>query len=158
MPVNLVHQDALQAGFLAARRELGVGGIIHLVSRDAAAPTAQDIWHVWMEHCGRPEEVRYYRSFAALDLGALEDRQRLIVDIGESNIDISSRRWAFEMGSLDRLRARGLVFRDADLESMRICFDYFLTQTPRAINFAAQRPFRAPPRVVLVGESQVAMG
>ena len=137
LPLNFVHQDAVQAGFLAAFRTLPSGSIIHLTSRRPTLPTAREYWHLWMEACGRPEEVFYYDQLDDLDRTTLDEPQRLLVEFAESNIEISTHDWQFETGTLDALRESGLVYPDATRRSLASCLDWFLARNLRAEQFMA---------------------
>ena len=153
LPLNFVHQDAVQAGFYAAFRTLPVGTIIHLVSHRATLPTTREYWHLWMEACGRPEAVFYYDQLDDLDRAALDEPQRLLVDFAESNIEISTHDWQFETGVLDVLRQSGLAYPEATRASLASCLDWFLARNPRAQAFiAAQAAEREAtrPRVIQV--------
>jgi nucleoside-diphosphate-sugar epimerase len=135
--LNLVHQDAVQAGFHAAFRTLPVGTIINLVSRPATAPTTREFWHFWMEACGRPDTAFYYDQLDGLDLESLDERQRLVVDFAECNIEISSHDWQFETGTLDALRRSGLDYPDATRASSLVVFNWFLARNSHAQAFMA---------------------
>jgi nucleoside-diphosphate-sugar epimerase len=143
VPLNFVHQDAVQAGFHAAFRSAPAGSILHLVSRRPTLPTTREYWHLWMEACGRPRAVYYYDQLEDLDREALDEPQRLLVDFAEANIEISTHDWQFETRGLDALRDAGLVYPDATRASMEVCLRWFLERNPRAqqfmSTFAAQR-------------------
>jgi nucleoside-diphosphate-sugar epimerase len=151
VPLNVVHQDAVQAGFYAAFESLPAGAIVHLVSRRAAVPTARECWHLWMEACGRPAEVYYYDQLSDLDRTSLDEPQRLLVEFGEANIEISTHDWQFETGALDLLRHRTLHYPDATLSSMASCLDWFLARNASAQAFmSAHAPLRAGVRPIVV--------
>jgi len=153
VPINFVHQEAVQAGFYAAFRGLPAGAIVHLVSRQATLPTTRDFWHVWMEACGRPGSVYYYDRLEDLDRDALDDQQQLLVEFAESNIEITTHDWQFDTGALDGLRRSGLIYPDVTPASIAVCLDWFLARTPRAQAFmAAQAGQREAtrPRVIEV--------
>lgn len=137
VPLNLVHQDAVQEGFYAAFRTLPVGTILHLVSRYGTAPTTREFWHFWVEACGRPEEVFYYDQLADVDRRSLDERQQLLVDFAEGNIEIASHDWQFETGTLDALRRSGLRYPDATRASSLVAFTRFLAKDVHARAFLA---------------------
>jgi hypothetical protein len=121
---------------------------VNLVSRDGV--TTRDYWNAWMEHCGRPHEVRYYDSLDNLDRSALDEGEKLLIDFAEANIEISTHRWCFETRAMDALRARGLLFRDVTVDSLRVCLEHFLAQSSRArayMDRLLDLP-TAPPRIV----------
>lgn len=151
VPINFVHQEAVQAGFYAAFRTLPAGTIVHLVSRQATLPTTRDFWHVWMEACGRPGAVFYYDQLDDLDRKSLDEQQQLLVDFAESNIEITTHDWQFETGALDALRRSGLSYPDVTPTSISVCLDWFLARNARAQAFlSADATRREPPRVIQV--------
>lgn len=135
VPINFVHQEAVQAGFHAAFRNLPAGAIVHLVSRQATLPTTRDFWHIWMEACGRPDIIYYYDHLEDLDRSVLDDQQRLLVEFAESNIEITTHDWQFDTGALDSLRRAGLSYPDVTRTSISACLDWFLARNPKAQAF-----------------------
>ena len=51
--VNLVHQDAFQNAFLAARG-LPDNSILNIVAGEEDRPTVRDLWTLWLDACNRP--------------------------------------------------------------------------------------------------------
>jgi nucleoside-diphosphate-sugar epimerase len=140
VPLSLVHQDALQEAFHAAFHHLDNGSIMHVVSDDARVPTARQVWDLWMKACGRPGEVRYHDRLEDVPLEELDPAQRLLLEFAEANIEISTHRWAFTTGHLDRLRRQhGLVFCDTTVSTMKRCLEAFLAGNPQAQSFMAAR-------------------
>lgn len=137
VPINFVHQEAVQAGFHAALRTLPAGTIVHLVSRQSTLPTTRDFWQVWVEACGRPGVVFYYDRLDDLDRASLDEPQRLLVEFAESNIEITTHDWQFETTALDALRQAGLSYPDVTPASIAVCLDWFLARNPRAQAFIA---------------------
>lgn len=135
VPINFVHQEAVQAGFYAAFRTLPSGTIVHLVSRQATLPTTRDFWHVWVEACGRPGAVFYYDQLDDLDRSSLDEPQQLLVEFAESNIEITTHDWQFETATLDALRRSGLSYPDVTPASIAVCLDWFLARNARAQAF-----------------------
>ena len=135
VPINFVHQEAVQAGFYAALRTLPAGTIVHLVSCQATLPTTRDFWQVWIEVCGRPGAVFYYDRLDDLDREALDEPQRLLVEFAESNIEITTHDWQFETAALDTLRRSGLCYPDVTPASIAVCLDWFLARNARAQAF-----------------------
>lgn len=151
VPINFVHQDAVQAGFYAAFRTLPAGTIVHLVSRQATLPTTRDFWQVWIEACGRPGAVFYYDQIADLDRELLDEQQQLLVEFAESNIEITTHEWQFETGALDGLRRSGLSCPDVTRTSISVCLDWFLARNARAQAFLSSHAAKhegIPPRVI----------
>jgi nucleoside-diphosphate-sugar epimerase len=140
LPLNLVHQDALQEAFHAAFHHLEDGAIMHVVSDDTRVPTARQYWDLWMQACGRPDEVRYHERLEDVPLEQIDPAQRLLLEFVEANIEISTHRWAFTTGHLERLRRQhGLVFCDATVATMERCLETFLAGNPQAQRFMAAR-------------------
>ena len=152
VPINFVHQDAVQAGFYAAFRTLPAGAIVHLVSRQATLPSTRDFWHAWIEACGRPGAVFYYDQLDDLDRDALDEQQQLLVEFAESNIEITTHDWQFATGALDALRRTGLDYPDVTPASIAACLDWFLARNPRAQAFMSSQARRdgIPVRVIQV--------
>jgi len=136
IPLNFIHQDALQAGFLGAFYATEPSSIVHLVSRDQV--TTRDYWQLWMDLCGKPEQVVYHDTLEALDRSALDEGQRLLIDFAEANIEISTHRWQFETTALDRMRAMGLPFVDASRQTLTACLERFLSASPKSLAFMAR--------------------
>jgi hypothetical protein len=65
----------------------------------------------------------------------LSRQQQLLLEFASVNIDIGARPWHFETTTLDGLRARGLRFADATVETLRICQDRFIAESPRVQAF-----------------------
>jgi nucleoside-diphosphate-sugar epimerase len=152
VPINFVHQDAVQAGFHAAFRTLPAGAIVHLVSRQATLPTTRDFWQAWIDACGRPDAVYYYDQLDDLDRASLDEQQRLLVEFAESNIEITTHDWQFATGALDGLRRTGLRYPDVTPTSISACLDWFLARNPRAQAFMSThaRPGGIATRVIQV--------
>jgi nucleoside-diphosphate-sugar epimerase len=144
IPINLVHQDAVQAGFIAALRHVEADSVVHLATPDATAPTAEDMVQLWMERCGRPQEVRYYSKLSALDRSALDPGQRCVIEFAESNFEIMTHHFRFQTDRVEALRARGLDYAETDRDSLGRCLDEFLARDTRARAFMADVPHVRP--------------
>ena len=79
-----------------------------------------------------------------------ERGQQMWVELTGVNLEISSRPWRFESGHLDRLRRQGLAFTDVTINTIPVCQDRFISDSPRVRSFMER--FRAEravhPRVV----------
>jgi nucleoside-diphosphate-sugar epimerase len=128
-PMQLVHQDALQAGFMAAYRQLEPGAVIHLVSQEASLPTVRDMYNIWMEQCLRPHEVLYYDRFEDVPMDVVSPQERCFIEFADVNLRIAARRWRFETRALDRMQAAGLHYVDATLETMAVCQQRFMAES-----------------------------
>ena len=134
-PVHMIHQDAFQAGFLAAFRDLPDGSIIHLASRDETLPTARQLWDSWLDACARPREIHYFDRLEDVPRDKLDRRQRLWVDFTAVNLDISSHRWRFETPTLERLRENGHSVPDATIETVGVCMRRFMDDSTKIQTF-----------------------
>jgi nucleoside-diphosphate-sugar epimerase len=153
VPLNVVHQDAVQAGFYAAFKSLPSGAIVHLVAGSAEVPTAREYMHLWMKVCGRPSEVYYYDQLSDLDRTTLDEPQRLLMEFTEANIEISTRDWQFETHALDLLRQGSLHYPVATRSSIASCLEWFLARNARAQEFmGANAPQRDSVRSIVVSE------
>ena len=131
----LLHQDAFLSGFFAAYRSLPANSVFHLVSRDETLPTVRDLWDLWLHHVARPRQLYYFQRLADVPLEKLCRNQQMWVELTGVNLDISSRSWQFECGHLDRLRRHGLAFTDVTRDTIPVCQDRFIADSPRMRNF-----------------------
>lgn len=131
----LLHQDAFQAGFLAAYRSMRSGGIVNLVSREESLPTVREMWDSWLLACSRPRIVHYYRRLADIPMERLSRQQQMWVELTGVNLEISTRPWHFNRETLDRLEREGLDFRDVTLETIATCQERFIANSPRVRQF-----------------------
>ena len=136
-PVQLVHQDAFQNAFLAARRVLPPGSIVNIVSREAALPDLRQLWHLWMSRCLRPREIFYYERMNDIPIRDINGKQRALLALASVNLQIASHPWRFETSQLDALRAAGMVFPDATLDSVALCQDLFVAESKAIQEFFA---------------------
>jgi nucleoside-diphosphate-sugar epimerase len=129
-PVNLVHQDALQAALLGLRRSVGTDEIVHVVSDDTTSPTLHDLCWSWAD-VYRPVEIRSYPGIDQVPLADIPRRQRRFLEIGWKNFEIAAHRWTFDSSHLDRLRSAGIPFSDATLETVARCQRRYVEGSPR---------------------------
>jgi nucleoside-diphosphate-sugar epimerase len=119
-PLNLIHQDAFQSGFLGIYRDAPPGAIVHLVSDAARIPTMTELARLWADvYC--PEEIHAYGSVDEVPLRSIPRRQSLFLELAAKNFEISTHTWNFETAHLQRLRAAGLRFADATLDTIALC-------------------------------------
>jgi nucleoside-diphosphate-sugar epimerase len=131
LPVNFVHQDALQNAFQAAFRKLEPGTIINLVSDPAKAPTVRALADLWLAALSAPTRCHFYDRLADVPLSGIPSRQRAFLMLASVNMEISAHHWDFENGTMARLKRDGLDFADATLETMAICQARFMEESPR---------------------------
>src|SRR5690242_9194607 len=139
VPVNFVHQDALQNAFQAAWRQLKPGTIINLVSDPAKAPTARALSDMWLTALGARTRRHYYDRLRDVPLDRIPPRQRAFLMLASVNMEISAHHWDFENGTMTRLKRDGLDFADATLETMAISQARFMDESPR-LRAARARP------------------
>lgn len=128
-PVQLVHQNAFQNAFLAARRMLPSGSIVNVVSHEPTLPDLRDLWSLWMTRCLRPRDVLYYQRMADIPIRDINGKQRALLALASVNLQIASHPWRYETTHMDALRAAGMEFADATLDSVAICQDLFVTES-----------------------------
>jgi nucleoside-diphosphate-sugar epimerase len=137
-PVQLVHQDAFQNAFLAARRMLPPGSIVNVVSREPTLPDLRDLWSLWMSRCLRPREIFYYQRMADIPIREINGKQRALLALASVNLQIASHPWRYETAQMDALRAAGMEFADATLDSVAVCQDLFVTESKAIQEFFVQ--------------------
>ncbi|MGH9423781.1 MAG: SDR family oxidoreductase [Thermoanaerobaculia bacterium] len=128
-PVQLVHQDAFQSAFLASRRLLPPGSIVNVVSSERTLPDLRALWNLWLGRCLRPREIFYYQSMADIPIRDINGKQRALLALASVNLQIASHPWCYETTNLDSLRASGMEFADATLDSVAVCQELFLTES-----------------------------
>jgi nucleoside-diphosphate-sugar epimerase len=138
VPLQVLHQDALQSAFLALRREPPRNSAVHVVSREETLPTVRDLWDLWLEAWAWPQEIYYYDRLDDVPLEDLDPLQRLLVEFASANIEISTHRWRFEASALSALRSRGLEFSDATVQTVGRCQQRFIDESPRIRAFLDQ--------------------
>ncbi|HEX2762564.1 MAG TPA: SDR family oxidoreductase [Allosphingosinicella sp.] len=120
-PANLVHQDAFQNAFIAARRQLPDDRILNIVAAEEGAPSARDLWTLWLDACNRPLRRIYYERMADIPSRELPPAQRALLALASVNLEIIGHPWHFERDGLAALTAKGLHFPEARLPSIERC-------------------------------------
>ena len=124
VPLNVLHQDAFCDAFKAAYRWLPDGAFMNLVSQPERSPSMRHLWDMWFE-VTRPARIYYYASLDDVPMQQIHQCQRACL-IAQASLAIASHHWQFEATWLDLLRARGLRFADATVETVRLCQDRFV--------------------------------
>jgi nucleoside-diphosphate-sugar epimerase len=137
-PINFVHQDAFVAGFWAAYQDLPDGSVIHVASREDQLPTMRQLVRLWIDRYGGPREVYLYRRLSEVPLDQADESQRLWLEFTSVNSEIASVRWQFELDQLAALRTNGLDFVDASLETLEVCQQRFVFDSPRVAEFVKE--------------------
>jgi len=123
--LSLVHQDALQDGFIGALRYLADNAVMHLVSGQQQLPTMRDMVDMMLTdtaYLHEVSELHIYDSLADVPMKQLSKRMRTWVEFSAVNTEIATHTWDFQMPTLAALRQRGVVkTQDADRESLRAC-------------------------------------
>lgn len=128
-PVNFLHQDAFTTAFWAARRTLGAGSVVHLASRETGLPSMRDLWRLWLDRYGGPEEVHLYERMDDVPMEAVDPQLRLFLDFTAVNSEIASVRWDFRLDTLEHLRREGAEIVDTTLETMEVVQDRFVAES-----------------------------
>ena len=136
--LQVIHQDAFQDSFMAAYRYLPDNSIIHLTSKYETLPTALEIALLWAQTCTPSSEVRCYDRFSDVTLDEIDRRMKVWLEFTAVNNDIAAYPWQFQTTALDTLRANGLKFQDATIDTIRICQDRFIAQSERIQTFLAK--------------------
>lgn len=131
VPLQVLHQDAFQAGFLAAYEQLPDNSIIHLVSREETLPTVRQAWSAFVERYLTECDARYCDDSSEVSPEQCHGHVKRFLKAVRTNMDISGHRWHFESTALDRLRLGGLAFRDASLRTVTMCQDWFMSDPRR---------------------------
>ena len=128
---NFIHQDAFQNAFHSLFNHLTDGSIINLVSSGPDIPTVRDIWGLWLDTLGHPDRLHYYDHLGDVPLNAIHPRQRAFIMFASVNIEIAAHFWDFDTATLDQMKAAGLDFTDATLNTIARCQEEFLTSSSR---------------------------
>ncbi len=144
VPLQVVHQDAVQAAVLAAYREIPSGGVLHIVSREASLPTVREMWDLWFGAWARPQEMHYYDTLEEVPMQELDRQQRWLVEFAAANIEISTHPWHFAAHRLDALRRDGLAFTDASIETVANSQRVFMQNSPRIRRFLEAHADKIP--------------
>jgi nucleoside-diphosphate-sugar epimerase len=120
VPLDFVHQDAFQIGFAGIYRNAAPNALVHLVADPATRPLMRDLFWQWAEVYW-PVEIHSYACVDDVPLEAIPKRQRRFLEFAAKNFEIGSWHWNFETTFMDRLRATGLPFVDATLETIARC-------------------------------------
>jgi nucleoside-diphosphate-sugar epimerase len=131
----LLHQDAFCSGFLDALRTLPANRVVHLVSKEGTLPTVRALWDAWLTACNRARTIHYYKRLADVPMDRLSRRQQMWVELTGVNLDISTRDWHFDRGTLDRLIAGGTPFAETTHATIANCQDRFIADSPRVQQF-----------------------
>jgi dTDP-4-dehydrorhamnose reductase len=137
-PLNLLHQDFFQDAFAAAHAWLPDNCVCHLTSSNGVAPTMRELWDLWLQ-VARPRSVRYYPSVDAVNLRAIDLRQRAYLTFAQVNLEIGAHTWHFAHDWLDLMsQTTGLALRDATLESVARCQDRFVRTSDALTRYQAK--------------------
>jgi len=140
VPLPLLHQDAFQAGIMAALRLDPGRSYLNLVSSDCGQlPTVRQLYELWFDGVSRPPVVHYHGSLSEVPLERVDRSQRTFLRFSDVNSEIASRRWDFETSTLDSLRGSGLGFRNVTLQSTEVCQARFTMASVRIRQFRERR-------------------
>lgn len=134
-PLNVLHQDSFQNGFMAAYKSSYEFSVVHLVSKESTAPTMRQLWDMWLNDVARPERVYYYQKLEDVPLATIHNRQRAYLMFASVNLEIGAHNWQFSTKNLDLLKTEGMVFTNATLDSVAICQNRFIQSSIRVQKF-----------------------
>jgi nucleoside-diphosphate-sugar epimerase len=155
IPLNLIHQDALQEGIVAALSQAQDGSVVHLVSPDGAGPDLRELSLMWLRDYMCPREVFLYQRLADVPLRAIPPRQRAVLSLGRVNLEIAAHRWRFETAGQRALEAGGARLPSADLGTVGRCQRRFAEGSPSVCQLLASRPeLRGAPMSIVDVPSQ----
>lgn len=141
----LVHQDAFQAATLAAMRDFSSDEILNIASPEGILPNGRALWSLWMDNVFLPQRIEYYEHPENVPLRSIPRKQRALLALASTNLEIAAHRWRFETSNLDRLISNGLDFRHVTLESVWRCQKVFIENSARVqALLATSRPSQAP--------------
>jgi nucleoside-diphosphate-sugar epimerase len=133
IPLHLLHQDAFQAGFLAAYKHLPDNAIIHLVSREETLPTVRQLWSALVARYLPECDSRYYDDPSEIAMEECDGNVRQFLSAVRTNMEICSHRWHFETTALESLRRLGSPFADASQRTAVMCQDRFLEGAAQSV-------------------------
>ena len=136
--LQIIHQDAFKHSFMAAYDQLSDNSIIHLTSKHDSLPTVREVNELWNRMCTRSREIHYYDRLSDIPKNGLDRRTKMWLEFTAVNSEIAKHPWQFDNTMLNRLRANGLVFKDATIDTVRICQQRFFNQSPRLQAFLAK--------------------
>ncbi len=149
----LIHQNAFKNAFIAACRYLPLNSIVNLTSRLDALPTARGLTQQFCERVARPQQIFFYNKLADVRADIVDRRMRMLLEFTAVNSEISMHAWRFDNTALRSLRALGLQFADATLETVLTCQDRFVDKSPRIQAYLDKNRelFAAHPGTVEIG-------
>lgn len=133
----LLHQDDLQASFLAARSGLAPDAIIHLVAAQENLVPTREIYEIAVRRA-RPQVVHFYQRYEDVPRERLESSARAFLDFCAVNIEISEGVWPFERANMRRLEAAGLAPPRVTSASVSRCFESFGAQSKHMARYFAR--------------------
>lgn len=126
--LQIVHQDAVAQGTLAALRDFQPGRILHLVGNPETLPRVRDCWRLWFESVVRPETAHFHATLADANSHDLSPKVRTYLEITATNLLIAEQPWDFQTQGLEEL---GLPRPQADLHTLARCQEAFIARSPR---------------------------
>lgn len=126
--LNLLHQDVFQSSVASIVRWVPESEYVNLVVDNQITPSMKDIWRLFCEVL-RPRTVIFYESFKAVDLKAINVRQRSYLIFAQTNLEIGAYPWQFDRQWLKALCQHGLSFTETTLDTLQICQDRFVSSS-----------------------------
>ncbi len=138
--LQILHQDAFIAAFLAAYHQVPDDSILHIVSEQETLPTVQETMSLWSQLSCPASTHNYYEHMSDVPTEGIDRRIKMWLEFTSVNSDIAAHSWQFETAHLDRLRKNGLNFADANLDTIRICQEHFVAKSTRIQTLLAKSP------------------
>lgn len=136
VPLPLLHQDAFQVGILAALCQPPGRSYLNLVSADdGRLPTVRRLYELWFGEVLQSAVIHYHGRLSEVPMHRIDRAQRTFLKFSDVNSEIASRRWTFETGCLDALRAKGLQLHDVTEKSALTCQEAFMRASARVRKF-----------------------
>ena len=124
--MNFLHQDAYVNVALKVIAHSPDNPIVNIVSAKETSPTLEELWSMLFDAIGWPDRLEWAPDNDSLDYNGLSNRIKAFNAFCRTNIDIASRDWTFERGTVDRMIAASMTFPEATLSTIHICQTHFL--------------------------------
>jgi nucleoside-diphosphate-sugar epimerase len=128
-PLPMIHQDAFESIFLAAREKIEGDAFVNIVSPPELLPSLHDLWRLWCDRVARPHELRVYPTLDQAPLATLDPRMRAFLNFTAINTEIAGREWLFETRNRDRLIAGGARFPTVTIDTIAKCQARFVANS-----------------------------
>ena len=139
IPLQVIHQDTFQTGFLAAYKHLGDNAIIHLVSPQKHLPTLRQLWDGLLAQYQPNCKREYYDHYREIPIAACDAPMRQFLLAVQTNAEICAHDWRFEAQAMGLLAGLGTQFAAASFDTVAMCQEsFFSTHQPAGIGDPGQ--------------------